>query len=117
MSSLRSKYGITERVYRLMLSEQGGRCAVCGRKPATRRLHVDHCHLTGRVRGLLCYLCNHKLIAQHSNPALFRAAAEYLERDHDARDHVNDSEMKRYPVLRKRKEEPWRPKRRRKTKS
>jgi Recombination endonuclease VII len=39
-----------------MREEQGGRCAICGR--ATERLLVDHCHVTGCVRGLLCYTCN-----------------------------------------------------------
>lgn len=44
--------------YERMLEAQGGGCAICETKPKTRRLHVDHDHRTGRVRGLLCFRCN-----------------------------------------------------------
>jgi len=44
--------------YPLMFSAQGGVCAICGRPPATRRLHIDHNHSTMKVRGLLCFKCN-----------------------------------------------------------
>jgi hypothetical protein len=40
-----------------MLSGQNGRCALCNKVPSGC-LHVDHCHRTGRVRGLLCVGCN-----------------------------------------------------------
>ncbi len=46
--------GITDDGYAAMLAEQGGGCAICGSTPKTRRLHVDHDHASGRVRGLLC---------------------------------------------------------------
>lgn len=49
-------YGISLDEYRSLLSEQGGKCALCRR--AKRRLCVDHCHDTGVVRGLLCVPCN-----------------------------------------------------------
>ena len=45
-----------------MLAEQGGGCAICGAPPKTRRLHVDHDHKTGEIRGLLCYRCNKALM-------------------------------------------------------
>lgn len=52
-------YGITEEQYDEMLLRQGGTCALC---PSTgnpkRGLYVDHCHKTGRVRGLVCNRCN-----------------------------------------------------------
>lgn len=58
-------YGIDEAEYQRMLEAQGGVCAVCGRPPrhrnsagVTQRLHVDHDHATGKVRGLLCLTCN-----------------------------------------------------------
>jgi len=41
-----------------MLAEQGGTCAVCKAPPKNKRLHVDHDHETGAIRGLLCVFCN-----------------------------------------------------------
>lgn len=54
---LRRKYGVTLRQYDALLKAQGGRCALCDRRPEQERykvLHVDHCHYTGKIRGLLC---------------------------------------------------------------
>src|ERR1700730_4434188 len=65
-ASYKRRYGITFEQYEDMFAEQGGVCAACG-KPEKKfsnkskqitRLHVDHCHKTGRVRGLLCNDCN-----------------------------------------------------------
>jgi hypothetical protein len=53
---LRRTYGIWLGDYRRLYDEQGGCCAGCG--DFHERLHVDHCHRTGRVRGLLCRVCN-----------------------------------------------------------
>jgi hypothetical protein len=47
---------ITPQKYRAMLAAANGRCAVC--ETQTNRLHLDHCHATGRLRGLLCPSCN-----------------------------------------------------------
>lgn len=57
---LRRAYGITHDVFERMLCEQAGVCAICGQdKPAhMKNLHVDHCHATGTLRGLLCDRCN-----------------------------------------------------------
>ncbi len=69
-----------------MCAAQKGLCAICG-KPETlvvrgkvRRLAVDHDHLTGRVRRLLCLGCNTGIGKFQHDPALLRAAADYLER-------------------------------------
>jgi Recombination endonuclease VII len=51
-------YRLTEDKYERILAYQHGRCAGCGRPPGPIRLAVDHCHKTGRIRGLLCWLCN-----------------------------------------------------------
>jgi hypothetical protein len=72
-------YGITQEQYDTMFEAQGGVCAICGGK---RRylLAVDHCHKTGRVRGLLCKLCNGRILtAAKDDPAILRRAADYLE--------------------------------------
>lgn len=53
--------GVTDEEYARMLAAQGGGCAICGAKPKTRRLHVDHDHASGKVRGLLCHRCNRAL--------------------------------------------------------
>ena len=50
--------GVTDEEYARLLAAQGGHCALCPNTPKTRRLHVDHDHTTGRVRGLLCFRCN-----------------------------------------------------------
>lgn len=59
--SVRRKYGLEPGEYDKMLAAQYGRCAICGNKPVTIRLAVDHDHVTGKVRGLLCKRCNRAL--------------------------------------------------------
>lgn len=86
--SLKRKFGITEADYDAMLAEQGGVCAICGRRPETLKrggkpakfLDVDHCHTTGKVRGLLCLLCNTALGHLQHNPELLHKAIAYLDR-------------------------------------
>lgn len=56
----KNRYGITVADYDRMLLAQGGRCAICktDKSLGRGRFHVDHDHATGRVRGILCHLCN-----------------------------------------------------------
>lgn len=77
---LMKKYGLTIRAYDLMLLNQGGACAICRRFPKTKRLNVDHDHTTGQVRGLLCYVCNKKLIGRYryTHAWIFERAWKYL---------------------------------------
>lgn len=74
-------------MYDEMLSSQGGVCKICGRPDTgrinTRRLFVDHCHKTGRVRGILCYKCNTLIGHAQDDPERLRKAAEYLEKGSD----------------------------------
>lgn len=78
-------YGITLEEYERMEKEQGGLCAVCRKPEAVTRagsklsLAVDHCHNTGKVRGLLCTSCNNGLGRFKDDPELLRAAIAYLE--------------------------------------
>lgn len=80
-----SKFRLTEQDYEDMLFKQDGRCALC-RRPETlrmrgklRRLAVDHCHKSGKVRGLLCCDCNQGIGKLRDDPKLLRKAADYIE--------------------------------------
>lgn len=55
---LRTRFGITEDEYDGLLRSQGGVCALCRSLPKGKHLAVDHDHTTGKVRGLLCAVCN-----------------------------------------------------------
>jgi hypothetical protein len=67
-ADLKTKYGMTQDDYERLLAAQGGKCALCGTDQIGRygknakwksgHWQVDHCHRTGRVRGLLCHQCN-----------------------------------------------------------
>jgi len=75
------KYGVTLDDYNKMLEVQGGKCAICGRTEDTQHndvLHVDHCHKTGAVRGLLCRGCNHVLGHMKDDVENLRRAIDYL---------------------------------------
>lgn len=75
----RAKYGLTADEVDELLAAQGGVCAICGERPEREAsMHVDHCHDTGRIRGLLCSRCNHAIGLLREDPALFARAAEYL---------------------------------------
>lgn len=78
---LRLKYGITPETYDEMLEAQGGVCAICRQPPDRGRmfLDVDHCHESGRVRGLLCSGCNRAIGLMGEDAERLRAAAAYVE--------------------------------------
>lgn len=82
---LKHRYGITAAEYDAMYTAQKGCCAICakpaeeGGSPAhwTAKLAVDHCHDTGKVRGLLCNDCNAG-IGHLANESVALSAAAYL---------------------------------------
>ena len=78
---LRRKYGITTAEVDQLLDAQEHLCAICRRPHRGKgtRLHVDHCHATNRIRGLLCSNCNTLLGLAGDDPARLRAAASYIE--------------------------------------
>jgi hypothetical protein len=63
--------------YQALLELQDGRCAIC-RRTSTETLVVDHCHASGRRRGLLCRLCNALLGMAQDDVDVLQAAIEYL---------------------------------------
>jgi hypothetical protein len=77
------RYGITREQYAAMLEKQRDACATCaltfdwGDKQT--KPHIDHCHATGKVRGLLCNRCNTMLGLVKENKRLLAALTEYLE--------------------------------------
>jgi hypothetical protein len=84
----RSKYGITRAERDQMLAEQDGKCEICSRvldpsrgAPAALRPHLDHCHRSGRNRGILCGNCNTALGLFGDDPAVLFAAVEYLKKE------------------------------------
>jgi hypothetical protein len=79
------RFGLTQEGFDSLLVEQGGGCAICGSTKAGGRggFAVDHCHETGRVRGLLCANCNNGLGRFKDDPVRLYAAIDYLKRSAD----------------------------------
>jgi len=78
--AVKARYGITAEDYAQMLHEQGGVCAICrGADSRGRRLAVDHNHITGVVRALLCDTCNRGIGLLGDSSERLHAAARYLE--------------------------------------
>lgn len=77
--SLKTHNGMTPETYAVLLARQNGVCAICrGDTKGRGRFHVDHCHQTGIIRGLLCAKCNLLLGHADDDTKLLRAAIHYL---------------------------------------
>lgn len=79
--TLKKRYGLTSADMVALSDHQGGVCAVCGRPFESGKRKgpcVDHCHQTGKVRGLLCDHCNVGLGRLRDDPELLRKGIEYL---------------------------------------
>lgn len=79
---LRTRYGISLEEARELLIKQNNKCQICGDDITldNRFCHVDHCHKTGEIRGLLCSLCNIGLGSFKDNPEILNKAALYLHK-------------------------------------
>jgi hypothetical protein len=74
------RFGLSGIEYDAMLCTQGGGCAICRRPPkGSRRLAVDHDHETGRIRGLLCTLCNTALGRLGDTAASIESVLSYVK--------------------------------------
>lgn len=87
--NLLHNHGVTLERFEKMSAEQGGVCVICGSPPhgvrASYSLHVDHDHVTGRKRQLLCTRCNQGIGYFQDDPVLLRAAADYIDRHRTTR--------------------------------
>lgn len=87
---LKSLYGLTPEQYEGMFAAQASGCAICRRNPYeqgdSKGLFVDHDHVTGRVRALLCQHCNRLLGCAKDSAEILLSAAAYL------RQHQQDEE-------------------------
>lgn len=73
-------YGTTPDDIEALAASQGGVCALCnGSLEGNRQFNIDHCHITDRVRGILCGSCNKGLGFFKDNVAVLRKAALYVE--------------------------------------
>lgn len=78
--NLKRKYSIDIEIYDQMFQSQGGVCAICSNHqvPKNRSLSVDHDHLTGEIRGLLCTRCNTAIGLMRDSSDFLEKAMEYL---------------------------------------
>ena len=78
---LKRAYGITLKEYNKMWKQQEGCCRICGDHELVlnKTLHVDHCHTSGKVRGLLCSNCNTGLGMFKDNQEILKNAVDYLK--------------------------------------
>ena len=76
-NKLRNRYGITPEDFDLMVKQQHGKCAICKQK---EKLTIDHCHSSGKVRGLLCGNCNRGLGLFKDNLTAIKNAGRYIKK-------------------------------------
>jgi hypothetical protein len=80
IADIQRRYGVSETQYNALCESQGGVCAICKNKCVRDRLGVDHCHTTGKVRGLLCVKCNNAIGLFNDDPNTAYSAYEYLSK-------------------------------------
>lgn len=84
-SKVKELYGLTKDEYDLLLAEHNHVCAICGKeefitlKGTKWNLSIDHCHKTGKIRGLLCAQCNVGIAKFHEDITFLKNAIKYLE--------------------------------------
>lgn len=82
-SKLLCRFGLTLEDYDRMLVAQMGVCAICGQPENSsqrKNLSVDHCHKTGKIRGLLCGACNLAVGNVKESPEIGRKLVSYIEK-------------------------------------
>ena len=81
ISRNKKRYGITPEQYTELFNKQEGKCAICGKHQTEfkKALCVDHNHITGKIRGLLCYKCNTGIGNLNDNIILLQNAINYIK--------------------------------------
>lgn len=79
INNLKRMYGIDLLQYSELKKKQNNLCAICNRRPITKSLFVDHCHTSGKVRGLLCCKCNTGIGMLEDNIEFLENAIKYLK--------------------------------------
>lgn len=79
-NSLRRTYGLSIKKHKEIYLIQNGCCPVCGKSVPYDKIETDHCHSSGRVRGLLCKYCNVKLGAYESGTVWYEENKEAVEK-------------------------------------
>jgi len=77
MARIKKIFGLSQQDYEQLLFSQQGLCCICNTQ--LENLNIDHCHTTGKIRGLLCKECNLALGLFKDNPTSLRKAALYIE--------------------------------------
>jgi hypothetical protein len=84
---LKRRYNITPQEYETKLASQDYKCAICGKDASDNKrggkldpLHIDHCHKTKQIRGLLCHQCNSGLGQFKDNISHIQKAIDYLRK-------------------------------------
>ena len=73
-------YGLSQDGFNALLKKQNQLCCICEQNLLSKNLHVDHCHKTGIVRGLLCSKCNQAIGLLDEDVGRFEKAAKYIAR-------------------------------------
>lgn len=86
---LQKRYGLNLKEYKILLKYQNSVCAICKQKETRKdshsnnvtKLSIDHCHKSGKVRGILCNKCNNGLGRFKDDIKLLKSAIDYLKRN------------------------------------
>jgi len=74
------RYGITQEQFDQMILDQNNKCKICSNNfKSLKDTHIDHCHSTNKVRGLLCNGCNMALGQFMDNTDILDNAIKYLQ--------------------------------------
>ena len=78
-TKLQYRYGLTPELVLTQLQQQHYKCAICSNEISISTKHVDHCHKTGNIRGLLCAKCNKGIGLFSDNTTVLKNAIKYIE--------------------------------------